>query len=401
MSDSSLSKDLKVVELKRQRLGSSSQPLVTLPIAAQPLASLPLAPQPQTLSFADNIHFPSSLTVTTMKTQPEKYETPFADDKEKFKSSGFGSLINFSLSKDLVVEKQDDRKKDAVEKPKEDMYIPPNNIGSITITPVPSKEKTFLEKTKEPLIRIKSPAVLNEMVKKEKEKEKALENIHRRDKDKHKKDKNHSSHSTSTHKEKKIDTPLHIDTSYQPKHATLSPSPKTKHEISQKLIENMRIAENNIPRPTLVPVHHSPTFIKPDKRPPELKKKKDIVILSDIDPLSDAQQEPVAVDDSSSDVEVVEDIKTEKSDSVPSRDKVSVREVNHKNDSERSKDVKDSEHRSDKLDEATKEDFDSVMKNLRDLEVSITILNDDEVIIIIITVPYSRPVQPFSNATSI
>lgn len=281
--------------------------------------------------------------------------------------------MNFSLSKDLVVEKQEDRKKDSVEKPKEDMYIPPNNIGSITITPVPSKEKNALEKTKEPLIRIKSPAVLNEMVKKEKEK--ALENIHRRDKDKHKKDKNHSSLSTITVKDKKIDTPLHIDTSYQPKHSTLSPSPKTKHEISQKQIESMRIAENNIPRPTLVPVHHSPTFIKPDKRPPEVKKKKDIVILSDIDPLSDAQQEPLAVDDSSSDVEVVEDIKSDKpnemSDSVPSRDKVSVREVNHKNDSERSKDVKDSEHRSDKLDEATKEDFDSVMKNLRDLEVGI------------------------------
>lgn len=359
-------------EVKRQRLGSQSQPVITQAVGLQPVAG-----HPQLLSFSDNIHFPSSLTVTTMKTQPEKYDAPFPDDKDKFKSSVFGNVINFSLGKDLVVEKQDDWKKDTAEKPKElEVYIPPNNIGSITITPVPAKEKTLVEKNKEPLIRIKSPAVLNEMVKKEKEK--ALENIHRRDKDKHKKEKNHSSHSTTTQKEKKIDIPLHVDTSYQPKHSTLTPSPKTKLEISQKQIESMRIAENNIPRPTLVPVHHSPTFIKPDKRPPEVKKKKEIVIMSDIDPLSDVQQEPVAVDDSSSDVEVVEDVKSEKpsekSDSVPSRDKLSVREVNHKNDSERFKDVKDSEHRSDKLDEATKEDFDSVMKNLRDLEVSITFL---------------------------
>lgn len=307
-----------------------------------------------------------------MKTQPEKNDAVFNDNKDKFKSSVFGSLINFSLSKDLVVEKQDERKKDPIDKQKDAVYIPPNSIGSITITPVPSKEKTVSEKAKEPLLRIKSPAVLNEMVKKEKEK--ALDNIHKRDKDKHKKEKIHTSQPTNAHKEKKIDTPLQIDTSYQPKHLTLAPSPKTKIEISQKLIESMRIAENNIPRPTLVPVHHSPTFIKPDKRPPEVKKKKDIVILSDIDPLSDPQQESVAVDDSSSDVEVVEDInndnpiKNEKSDSAS--DKVCVREVNHKNDSVRSKDAKDSVHRGDKLDEATKEDFDSVMKNLRDLEVN-------------------------------
>ncbi|XP_049878630.1 ubinuclein-2 isoform X2 [Pectinophora gossypiella] len=357
-----LSKEIKVTDVKRQRLNSTSQPAAAPTSVIQP---------PQ--NFPEPIHFPSSLTVTTMKNTLDKTElSTVTDEKDKHKSTSiFGNIINtFSLSRDLVVVEKDDRNKEVIEK-KEEMYIPPNNIGSITITPVPSSlpkidkkvNNTSDKQQKEGLIRIKSPAALNEMIHKQ-EKVKALENIHKRDKDKHK-DRKEKNHNNSV--KEKLDTPLHIDTSYQPKPKEPTPSPKTKEEITQKQIENMRVVENNIPRPGLVPVHHSPTFAKPDKRPPDLKKKKDLVIVSDVDPLGDIQTEPLSVDDSSSDVEVVEE-KSDKSDSVPSKDKVSVREVNHKKDSKDNK--RDNEKRSDKMDEATKEDFDSVMKNLRDLEHS-------------------------------
>lgn len=328
-----------------------------------------------------------------MKTSPEKTEVNDNKDKDSKCNSNtvFGTIMNsFSLSKDLVVEKQDDRRKESViviDKGKEDLYIPPNNIGSITITPVPHNQPKVEKKPnnviitetkhKESLIRVKSPAALNEMVKKDNQK--ALETIHKienkKEKDKHKKiDKQNS-------KEKRVNSPLHIDTSYQPKLKEPTPSPKSKiEEISKQQIESMRVAENNIPRPALVPVHISPTFAKPDKRPPEIKKKKDILIVSDVDPLSDIHQEPVSIDDSSSDVEVVEDNKIEKpcekSDSVPLKDKVNVRESS-KDSARHSKDVsvvrKEGEKKSDMLDEATKEDFDSLMKNLRDLEVSSSI----------------------------
>lgn len=278
-------------------------------------------------------------------------------------------MNSYSLSKDLIVETSEDRKKD-------ETYYPPNNIGSITITPVltqPKEKKVSppiaSQDKKEGLIRVKSPAALNEMVstgaKKEKEKPKKPEKNHVKEKS-------------------RVESPLHIDTSYQP--SKKEPSPKTKEEISQKQIECMRIAENNIPRPALVPVHHSPTFAKPDKRPPEVKKKKDVMIVSDVDPLGDIQAEPFAVDDSSSDVEVVEDTKSTdksepnssdiRSDTVPSKDKVFVdpKKVNSAKHKERSS-VKDSkcEKRSDSLDEPTKAEIDNIMRNIREMEVSLTI----------------------------
>lgn len=262
--------------------------------------------------------------------------------------------MNFTLSKDLIVEKPD--KKD--NEKKEELYIPPNNIGSITITPVPNNPPKAEKKVSNNVqvatdkgsgfIRVKSPAALNDMVKKDKVKKPEREH--------------------KSHKEKRVESPLHIDTSYQP--SKKDPSPKLKEEIPQKQIEHMRVAENNIPRPALVPVHHSPTFAKPDKRPPEVKKKKDVVIISDVDPLS--EQEPLAVDDSSSDVELVEDNRTDKSEpkrdkseSVPSKDRVN--DTNKKVNNVKSR--KDKEVRKSDSEEATNDDIDTLMRNLREMEV--------------------------------
>ncbi|KAL0879200.1 hypothetical protein ABMA27_002986 [Loxostege sticticalis] len=334
-----LNKDIKATDVKRQRLGSASQP------------ALPTPPP-----FAEPIHFPSSLTVTTTTNQAPPATKP---DDDKYKpNSMLGTFFN--ISKDLIVERPEDRKKD--DRVKEDLYVPPNNIGSITITPVisaqPKDKKTTAaaDKPKEGLIRVKSPAALNEMVKKDKLKK---------------------PEKTNHVKEKRVDTPLHIDTNLQP--SKKDPSPKSKDEISPKQIESMRVAENNIPRPALVPVRHSPTFAKPDKRPPEVKKKKDVLIISDVDPLGDVQPEPLTVDDSSSDVELVEDSKNadksepksgdNKSDTVPSKDIVSdskkVNSVKHKERSSK----EDKEKRSDSLDETTKE-IDNVMREIREMQNS-------------------------------
>lgn len=355
--------------MKRQRFSSLTQTPV-------PPVQAPVFPEP--------IQFPSSLTVTTtIKTSPEKTELV---DEEKYKQSVFGSIINsYSLNKDLTVEIPEERKESViVEKSKEDLYIPPNNIGSITITPVLNNQQkdkkinssvTITEKPKEGLIRVKSPAALNDMVNK-------------KEKDKHKKpEKNHISS-----KEKRIDSPLHIDTSYP--QSKKEPSPRNKEDVphkpievkSQKQIESMRLTENNIPRPALIPVHHSPTFAKPDKRPPETKKKKDVLIVSDVDPLGDVQSEPLAVDDSSSDVEVVEEKsdksepkRSDKSETVPSKDKVSSRDSQKKvnnNVKHSSKHKERSKHDSHKneIDEATKEDIDILMKNISEMEVSYFII---------------------------
>ncbi|CAH0591459.1 unnamed protein product [Chrysodeixis includens] len=358
-----LSKEIKASDLKRQRLGSSSQPANPPPAPPASGASLPQAAGAQVpagaLPFPEPITFPSSLTVTTTtKHSPDKPDPPaLPDDKAPYKNSVFGSIINtFTLSKDLIVEKPD--KKDSEKK--EELYIPPNNIGSITITPVPNNPSKPDKKlnnnvqvtTEKPagLLRVKSPAALNEMVKKDKVKK--------------------PEKSQSLVKEKRVESPLHIDTSYQP--SKKDPSPKQKEEIPQKQIENMRVAENNIPRPTLVPVHHSPTFAKPDKRPPEVKKKKDVVIISDVDPLSD-QQEPLAVDDSSSDVEVVEDNRTDKSEpkrdkseTVPSKDLVN--DTNKKVNSVKCR--KEKEVRKSDSEEATNDDIDTLMRNIREMEHS-------------------------------
>ncbi|CAH2088242.1 unnamed protein product [Euphydryas editha] len=338
-----LNKDIKASDLKRQRIGSSSQSALA------------------NAQFTEPIQFPSSLTVTTSVKSYDKQEGE-TDPKYKVNPAAvYGSIMNpYSLNKDLVIETSDDRKKD-LDRSKEDSYIP-NNIGSITITPVPNSQKdrnitTIKDKGKEPLLRVKSPAALNEMVhKKEKEKQK-------------KPDK-----SAPVSREKRVQSPLHIDTNYQTKKS--SPSPKAKDEIAPKTIEAMRIAESNIPRPGLVAVHHSPTFAKPDKRPPEVKKKKEILIVSDVDPLADVPQE---VDDSSSDVEFV-DVKIDKNEpkssesksvTVPLKDKVSVdsRKVNSvKQKSEKNfNSIK--ECRKEQLDEDTRKDFDAIMRNIREMEV--------------------------------
>ncbi|XP_035442787.2 ubinuclein-1 isoform X2 [Spodoptera frugiperda] len=370
-----VSKQLKATDTKRPRLGSTSQPAAPsqrteAPPAAprpEPTPAAAVVPAPAVApaaaaapaSFTEPIHFPSSLTVTTTTTKqsPDKIEAPVtAEDKAPYKTNSliFGSLINpISLSKDLIVDKKDSDKK-------EELYIPPNNIGSITITPVPSNppkpEKKLTNNNvqastvdKSGLIRVKSPAALNEMVKKDKVKKPEKSQV----------------------KEKRVDSPLHVDTSYQP--SKKDPSPKHKEEIPQKQIESMRVSENNIPRPALVPVHHSPTFAKPDKRPPEVKRKKDVVIISDVDPLS--EQEPVAVDDSSSDVELVEDNRTDKSESkrdksetVPSKDRVNY-DANKKVNNVKCK--KDKEvHKSSESEEPTNDDIDTLMRNLREMEHS-------------------------------
>ncbi|XP_046970682.1 yemanuclein-like isoform X2 [Vanessa cardui] len=348
LRQANLSKDVKASDLKRQRVVPPAQSVIT------------------STQFTEPIQFPSSLTVTT---SVKSYEKPEEEKDSKYKvnpAAVFGSIMNsYTLNKDLVIETPEDRKKES-DRSKEDSYIP-NNIGSITITPVVNNQKdkkvnsTVNDKGKEPLIRVKSPAALNEM-------------IHKKEKEKHKKPEKPAPPA----REKSVQSPLHIDTNYQTKKS--SPSPKTKDEITQKQIESMRIAENNIPRPGLVSVNHSPTFAKPDKRPPEVKKKKDIVIISDMDPLADVPQEPLAVDDSSSDVEVVEDksdkielkASENKSVTVPLKDKVSEnhRKVNSlKQKSEKSVNSF-RECRKEQLDEATKEDFDAVMRNLREMEHS-------------------------------
>lgn len=361
----SLSKEIKASDLKRPRLGSASQPATQPAPATQPGGAPPARPSPPpappapSAPFSEPIQFPSSLTVTTTtsKQSPDKTEPEDTKPSSYKANSVFGSIMNFSLSKDLTVEKPDKKDNDK----KEELYIPPNNIGSITITPVPNNPPKAEKKLNNNIqltqvqaadkqsgfIRVKSPAALNDMVKKDKVKKPEKSQV----------------------KEKsRVESPLHIDTSYQP--SKKDPSPKLKEEIPQKQIENMRVAENNIPRPALVPVHHSPTFAKPDKRPPEVKKKKDVVIISDVDPLS--EQEPLAVDDSSSDVELVEDNRTDKSEpkrdkseSVPSKDRVN-HDVNKKvNNVKR----KDKEVRKSESEEATNDEIDTLMRNLREMEV--------------------------------
>lgn len=315
----SLSKDVKCTDTKRQRINSSSQP--------------PTTPLP---TFNEPIQFPSSLTVTTMK--PTNEVNNIEDSKKS--NTIFGTIINsYSLSKEIAAEKE---KKE--EKVKEDAYIPPNSIGSITITAVPT-QKDKKATTEKGAIRVKSPAALNEMVTK-KEKIKKV-------------DKNPV-------KDKRIDTPLHIDTNFSTNKKSISPL--TKEEIPQKQIENMRVSENNIPRPALVPVHHSPTFAKPDKRAPEVKRKKDLVIVSDLDPLGDGYAEPLAVDDSSSDVEVIEE-RTDKSEPkisennpVPLKGVTDSKKVNSVKS--KVKDVSKSD-----VEDATTE-LNKVMRNIREMEVS-------------------------------
>ncbi|KOB73666.1 Dynein heavy chain, partial [Operophtera brumata] len=221
--------------------------------------------------------------------------------------------------------------------------------------PSVSQKATATDNKQTSLIRVKSPAALNESVNKKevktKKPEKSISNP----------EKNHSNP-----KDKRVDIPLQIDTSFQPAKKEPSPknkdiSPKTKDALSQKQIESLRVKENNIPRPALVPVSHSPTFAKPDKRPPELKKPKDtttevkktkdievkkkteIMIVSDVDPLSD--QETVAVDDSSSDVEVIE---TDKFFEVPLQDNTVPNKV-------------------DETDE-----INTVMRNIREMELALS-----------------------------
>ncbi|XP_013171620.1 PREDICTED: yemanuclein-alpha isoform X3 [Papilio xuthus] len=327
-----LSKEMKAVETKRQRMNTETQPVIN----------------PQPVSYTEQIQFPSSLTVTTSVKTTDKQEPEDKDSKYKINPAVFGKIINsYSISNDLIVEKAEDKKKDTADKSKEDIYIPSNNIGCITITPVPNQQKPYKKNNiitdkKEPLLKVKSPAALNEMVKK----------------DKHKKPEK---------KKNRVESPLHIETGYQNKEPT--PSPKSKEEITQKQLENMRTAENNLPRPALIPVHHSPTFAKPDKRPPEVKKKKDVMIVSDVDPLGDVQQEPVAIDDSSSDIEVVEE-KTDKSDknTVPLKDKVCVRDDKVNSVKKDSKDGK--ECRQNYLEESTNEDMDNLMRNIIAMEHS-------------------------------
>ncbi|XP_063895661.1 yemanuclein isoform X1 [Helicoverpa armigera] len=351
-----LSKEIKVSDLKRQRLGSASQPPTQRPEPAPPR----IEPQPQrsetlpSTTFTEPITFPSSLTVTTTTSKPSPDKTDTEEPKVS-KNSVFGNIMNtFSISKDLIVEKPD--KKDTEKK--EELYIPPNNIGSITITPVPNNPPKPEKKLNNNVqatdkhsgfIRVKSPAALNEMVKKDKSKKSEKSQI----------------------KEKRVASPLHVDTSYQP--SKKDPSPKLKEEIPQKQIESMRVSENNIPRPALVPVHHSPTFAKPDKRPPEVKKKKDVVIISDVDPLS--EQEPLAVDDSSSDVELVEDNRTEKSDKSEKRDKSETVPSNRVNcDANKklsnSNCRKDKEVRKSDSEEPTNDEIDTIMRNIREMEHS-------------------------------
>ncbi|OWR44327.1 hypothetical protein KGM_207398 [Danaus plexippus plexippus] len=310
LKQADLNKDIKVSDLKKQRVSSISSQAA--PQSQPSHATQPVQPMMTSTQFTEPIQFPSSLTVTTSVKSIDRSE----DDKYKV-NPAIGALINsYTLNKDLVIEKPEDRKTD---RSKEE-YIPANSIGSITITPVVAKDKKA-DKAKEPLLRVKSPAALNEM-------------IHKKDKPK-KPEKN-----VTLYRDKRLESPLHVDISGNTKKD--SQSPKLKEEISQKVIENMRSVENNIPRPALISVHHSPTFVKPDKRPPEVKKKKEPLIISDEDPLSDVR-ETNELDDNS-DVVFMGEVrdKCENSD-VPS-------------------DVK-----SDKCEDLTDETANEVMKNLREM----------------------------------
>ncbi|CAG9571582.1 unnamed protein product [Danaus chrysippus] len=313
LKQAGLNKDIKVSDFKKQRVSSISQtvqPAQTVQPSqmVQPThVSQPVQPIITSTQFTEPIQFPSSLTVTTSVKNIERTE----DEKYKV-NPGIGALINsYTLNKDLVIEKPEDRKPD---RSKEE-YIPTNSIGSITITPVVNKDKA-----KEPLLRVKSPAALNEM-------------IHKKDKPK-KTDKN-----ITIYRDKRIESPLQVDISVNTKKD--SQSPKLKEEISQKVIENMRSVENNIPRPALISVHHSPTFVKPDKRPPEVRKKKELII-SDEDPVSEVP-DTNDVDDNS--------------------DVVFMGEVRDKcEDSDVPSDVK-----SDKCEDVTDETAKEVMRNLREM----------------------------------
>ncbi|XP_050672862.1 ubinuclein-1 isoform X2 [Leptidea sinapis] len=296
LRQASLNKDIKASDLKRRV--PPTQPSTTTATNSH--------------TFNEPIQFPSSLTVTTTIKGVDK------EDEKKTNSAIFNTTVNsYTINKEVVNDKLGDREKKNVA-----------SLSSITITPFITKPEKK-DKTKEPLIRVKSPAALNEMVTNNNKKEKKKE----KEKD-------------------KFDTPLHIDTNNIPKKDAVK-SPRA-HElvISQKQIEHMKAKENNLPHPALVPVNHSPTFAKPDKRPPE-KKKKDIVIVSDLDPLGDIPQEPVAVDDSSSDIEVIED-KSEK-------DKCDSGKVNSANDCNSVK--------SDYVDE-TRLHIDKLMKELKELQHS-------------------------------
>ncbi|XP_072945743.1 uncharacterized protein [Epargyreus clarus] len=336
-----LSKEMKALDSKRQRVNSTSQPVVT------PTQVFPDQP----------IQFPSILTVTSIKSTDK---TEIDEPKYKVSPETVCSTIISAVTKEL--DRSDERKKDLSDKKQEDLYIPPS-IGSITITPVPSQKTDRkvnntlpVEKPKDSFLRVISPAALNEMAKKDKEKQKKIEKV-------------------NTSKDKRVESPLHVDTSYQTNKK--EPSPKTKlEEINPKQIEAMRLAENNIPRPALI-AKHTPPIVKPDKRQ-DVKKKKDLFIMSDVDPLADVQQETVDVEDSSNSVELVEE-KTDlsecasdnRSDIVPSKDKVSAGQKNPNSVRERSFSLNREQNQKDEqLDEKTKALFDTVNTNLRELQNS-------------------------------
>lgn len=334
---------MKALDSKRQRVNSSSQPVVT---------PTPVFPEQQ-------IQFPAVLTVTSVKSN-EKTDI-IEEPKYKVNPETVCSTIITACTASKELERSDERKIDLSDKNKEDLYIPPS-IGSITITPVPSQKTDRkvnntlpVEKPKESFLRVISPAALNEMAKKDKDKQKKIEKV-------------------TTSKEKRVESPLQVDTSYQTNKK--EPSPKTKvEEINPKQIEAMRLAENNIPRPALIAKHmNAPTVPKTD-----VKKKKDLFIMSDVDPLGDIQQETVDVEDSSNSVELVEE-KTDASecasdnrnDIVPSKDKVSGGQKKPNSVIERSFSLnRDRDPKDEQLDEKTKALFDIVNTNLRELQVRI------------------------------
>lgn len=396
------------------------------PPTSQPPPATNVVPPTAVPTFAEPIQFPSSLTVTAaFKTSPDKTETALTstDDKPaKSKPNNVtkdlsipfdkptGDALNFlANNKDMTVEKQMDqsRIKEPEKANPEEKYVALNNLANITITPVnkcskPEKAQSkpsgglnaVQEKPKDSFIRVKSTASLiseaNELAKKDKEVRNKIKPS----------EKNHS-----IAKEKRVDSPLHIETNFQPKDRHPSPNFK-KDEVTHKQIENMRSAEDKIPRPALVPVHLSPTFVKPDKRPPDAKKKKEIVIVSDFDPLGDPLvdvNEPVAIEDSDSDVEVIEDKSTPsemvkpKSDSnklpsdcdkprnevshqkktVPLKDKSVIQCAIPRQDGEKAKEKdrhreKPQERPSEKMEVDETDaaaDIDTVMRNLREMQV--------------------------------
>lgn len=303
--------------------------------------TVPQIPNP----FSEPIQFPSSLTVTTTMKSTDKLHDIVSDTNENdmkksqhknskkttnpssSKESQLPNIFNsFSLSKEVTVEcknsKEDKhRSKDTYEKASDkpssesDRYL--NSMGSFTITPVPinidSKQSTKTSsivnnvidnKQKDLPIRVKSQATLI----------KEADELAKKDKDKTK-----SKHLDKSHTkppEKRTHSPLHIETNFPKDKIKLNDIQKVSPNyiknnklddlVPKKHIDNLRVVENNIPRPGLVPVHHSPTFAKPDKPAPDIKKpKKDIVIVSDLDPLADNPVDQLSVDDSSSDVEVI------------------------------------------------------------------------------------------------